>query len=228
MHYSTQLSDRRLRSSRRIARRPLVRDLHSGNDRTAVIPFARDGAPGLRTSAVSTRLVKTAAAFAYIATEAVCDLLLAITSIIIAEAMAGCAAYAEALYPIPPALGPSEPVPAPVPRATSDGLSAQKPNLRVIDSKDGFGRRAPHLQAGLPARTAAIAIAPGDRGRVARPRWYVSLGALIAACWSRIRKAREQRQAIAELRGMDQRSLRDIGLSAADIEYIARHGDWRE
>ncbi len=102
--------------------------------------------------------------------------------------MAGCGAYAEALYPIPPALEPSEPVPALAPHAASNGLSAQKPSLSVINSNDEFGRPAPRAQAGLPARTAAIALAPGDRGRVARPRWYVSLGALIAACWSRIRK----------------------------------------
>ncbi len=186
MHYSKPSPARRLRSSREFARRP-IHDQHSGYDRAAVIPFARGGARGLEASAVSTRLAKTAAAFAHMATEAVCDLLLAVTSMIIAEAMAGCAAYAEALYPIPPALEPSEPEPVPVPRA-----------------------------------------APGDRGRVARPHWNVSLGASIATCWSRIRKAQERRQAIAELRALDDRALRDIGLSYGDIEYVVRRGARRE
>jgi len=54
-------------------------------------------------------------------------------------------------------------------------------------------------------------------------RW-VALGIFIAACALRIRRARARRQAIAELRGLDDRTLRDIGLSASDIEYIV----WRD
>jgi uncharacterized protein YjiS (DUF1127 family) len=58
--------------------------------------------------------------------------------------------------------------------------------------------------------------------------WFVQLLVFTRACRSQIRKAREQRQAIAELRRFDDRSLRDIGISACDIEYIVRHGARRE
>jgi uncharacterized protein YjiS (DUF1127 family) len=55
-------------------------------------------------------------------------------------------------------------------------------------------------------------------------RWRTAISIFIVASGSRIRLARERRQAIAELRGFDDRSLRDIGISAAEIEYIV----WRD
>jgi len=41
---------------------------------------------------------------------------------------------------------------------------------------------------------------------------------------SKIREGNARRRAIAELRSLDDRSLRDIGISRGDIGYIARYG----
>ncbi len=213
MHTSTQLSDRRLRSARQIVRRP-VHDLHG---RAIVIPYARDGAPRRENEANAwTRSIKAVSAFSHFATEAVPNLVLAIVSLMITEAMAGCAAYAEAMYGIPLAAG--EPQPEEMPARL--GVS-----LTLVHTKDDFARRAPRAHAGLPERTAAPVVMQPDEGRSRR---NVSVGAFIKACRSRFRKAREQRRTVAELRGLDERARRDIGLSAADIEYIAWRGDWRE
>jgi uncharacterized protein YjiS (DUF1127 family) len=220
MHTSTQLSDRRLRSAREIARRP-VHDLHG---RAIVIPYAREGAPGRENEANAwTRSIKAVSAFSHFATEAVPNLVLAIVSLMITEAMAGCAAYAEAMYGIPLAAGESQPEEMPA----RPGVS-----LTLVHTKDDFARHAPQAKsgslAGLPARTAAPIVVQPDERRSGRRPWYVSVGAFIKACRSRFRKAREQRRMIAELRGLDERSRRDIGLSEADIEYMAWRGDWRE
>jgi uncharacterized protein YjiS (DUF1127 family) len=59
------------------------------------------------------------------------------------------------------------------------------------------------------------------------PRW-VSLGALLAACWTVIRKARQRRQLVAELWKLDDRTMRDIGVSRCDIVHLKRHGAGRE
>jgi uncharacterized protein YjiS (DUF1127 family) len=41
---------------------------------------------------------------------------------------------------------------------------------------------------------------------------------------SKLREGYARNRAIAELQAMDDRSLRDIGISRADIGYIASHG----
>ena len=220
MHTSTQLSDRRVRSAREIVRRP-VHDLHG---RAIIIPYAREGAPGRENEANAwTRSIKAVSAFSHFATEAVPNLVLAIVSLMITEAMAGCAAYAEAMYGIP--LAAAEPQSAETPAKLGASLT-------LVHTKDDFARRAPQAKfgslAGLPARTAAPVVVQPDERRSGRRPWYVSVGAFIRACRSRFRKTREQRRIVAELRGLDERSLRDIGLSAADIEYMAWRGDRRE
>jgi uncharacterized protein YjiS (DUF1127 family) len=219
MHYSTQLSDRRLRPSREPARRP-VHDPRSRYDRAIAIPYAREGAPGREIEAtVGTRSIRAVSAFGHFASAAVPNLLRAVVSLIIAEAMAGCAAYAEAMYGIP--LTAAEPQPADMP--AKPGVS-----LTLVHTKDDFGRHAPPAFAALPARTAATIVAPTDEGKSVHHSWYVADGAFIAACRSRIRRANLRRRTVAELSELDERSLRDIGLSAADIEYFARCGEWRE
>jgi uncharacterized protein YjiS (DUF1127 family) len=147
--------------------------------------------------------------------------------------MAGCAAYAEALYPIPPALEPERPLPvAMAPHAASSGLSAAMPSLipslSLIHSKDDFVKRELQLRAGLPAHTAALAFVRSGQRRPASLPWHIWLGLFIIAGWSKIQKAQERRRAIAELRGLDDRALRDIGLSHGEIEYVIRHGARRE
>jgi uncharacterized protein YjiS (DUF1127 family) len=54
------------------------------------------------------------------------------------------------------------------------------------------------------------------------PRWYVSISAMVMLLLSKIRYELEIRQAMAELRGLDDRMLRDIGLSRCDIASVRR------
>src|SRR6266436_2829139 len=67
---------------------------------------------------------------------------------------------------------------------------------------------------------AARSEAPG----VASPGCSASLTSLAGKLWSRARAKRDRRLAIAELRSLDDRALRDIGICRFDIECFARHG----
>jgi uncharacterized protein YjiS (DUF1127 family) len=54
------------------------------------------------------------------------------------------------------------------------------------------------------------------------PRWYVSISAMVMFLLSKMRDELAIRQAMAELRDLDDRMLRDIGLSRCDIASIRR------
>ncbi|MBO4221092.1 DUF1127 domain-containing protein [Bradyrhizobium neotropicale] len=54
------------------------------------------------------------------------------------------------------------------------------------------------------------------------PRWYVSISAMVAFLLSKMREELAIRQAMAELRDLDDRMLRDVGLSRYDIASIRR------
>ncbi len=97
---------------------------------------------------------------------------LAIGSSLAAQFLAGCAAYACAMY-----------------------LS------RFLEAKPA----GPTVPPPLPRRAVPI-----------------SAGARVLALWGRIVEWRAQMRAAAELRELDDRSLRDIGLSRYDIDGIAR------
>ncbi|WP_244443028.1 DUF1127 domain-containing protein [Bradyrhizobium sp. Ai1a-2] len=53
-------------------------------------------------------------------------------------------------------------------------------------------------------------------------RWYVSIGAMVMFVLSKMRDELEIRRAMAELRELDDRMLRDIGLSRCDIASVRR------
>jgi uncharacterized protein YjiS (DUF1127 family) len=220
MHPSTQLSDRRPRSAREIVRHPVL-DAHNGYDEARIIPYARAVAPRRAgETTIWTRSSRAAAAFWHLATESVPNFLLAIGSLIVSEAMTGCAVYAEAMYGIP--LAAAEPQPAEIP--LQPGVS-----LTLVHTGDDYRRREPKAQArSSPARTATALVVQPDQGRTTRLPWYAPLVTFVMACRSRMSKARARRRVVAELRQFDERSLRDIGLTAADIEYFAWHGEWRE
>ena len=54
------------------------------------------------------------------------------------------------------------------------------------------------------------------------PRWYVSISAMVIFLLSKMRDELAIRRAMAELRDLDDRMLRDIGLSRCDIASIRR------
>jgi uncharacterized protein YjiS (DUF1127 family) len=68
-------------------------------------------------------------------------------------------------------------------------------------------------------------------GNLLRPSvaaWIASLASLSATLWSRLLREREMRRSRAELEVLDDRTLKDIGLSRHEIELIVRgEGRWR-
>jgi uncharacterized protein YjiS (DUF1127 family) len=69
----------------------------------------------------------------------------------------------------------------------------------------------------LPGRPVAPA-APAGRSI---PAWIPSLASLPGLLWRRLRREREMRRDLAELKTLDDRTLKDIGLSRYDIGLIA-------
>jgi uncharacterized protein YjiS (DUF1127 family) len=67
---------------------------------------------------------------------------------------------------------------------------------------------------------------PSTRAVDPPPRWFVSIRSGITSLWSMIGRWRARRRAIAELRSLDDRSLRDIGLLRCEIDSLPRVGPW--
>jgi uncharacterized protein YjiS (DUF1127 family) len=206
--------------ARRTSQRP-VQEPNSSGERALVIPLAqlrRPSRPAAMTMSAMT--VKAVTRISHFAEHTLPDLMVAVFSWIITETLAGCTAYAESLYPIPPAPEPVEAAPDETPRRrTADRLSLVSIHARLGVVNSEQPTLAPTLD-----QTAADTFVQPEQQPGAIWRRCSSLGIFIAACALRIRRARARRQAIAELRGLDERSLRDIGLSASDIEYIV----WRD
>jgi uncharacterized protein YjiS (DUF1127 family) len=64
-------------------------------------------------------------------------------------------------------------------------------------------------------------VAPAARAGRSIPAWIASLGSLPGLLWRRLRREREMWQNLAELETLDDRTLKDIGLSRCEIELIA-------
>ena len=150
-------------------------------------------------------MIETAARFAAHADRGSPNLLLAILSWVIAEFLAGCAAYAEAIHP----------------------------NLAIAEDRVNLRDRMPcgplrlDLQGEVKkgSRPASAVRLPGVSGARPKPmRWYMSISALLMTLLSKLRKAQERRRALMELENLDERTLRDIGISRCDIESITRRG----
>jgi uncharacterized protein YjiS (DUF1127 family) len=175
----------------------LIRTRPEQNRSWRIIPAAAFG--------VSARLVGGLAACGEIAFS---GFLLAFMSWTIAQVLAGCAAYAQAMYPCEiedesrarmdsPACAPRESVPLP---------QWRKPQS-------------------VAAVFAVDCVVQSETPRVDPPGWSASIASLWGELRSRISRQRARRLTIAELCALDDRSLRDIGLCRGDIEHIARHGD---
>jgi uncharacterized protein YjiS (DUF1127 family) len=141
----------------------------------------------------------------------------AAVSWIFKQAFEGCAAYAAAMYGIP--VGELRDCHDPL----DDPQTAREHTDRSVSlasgeiSANADGNILYLAESCIARREAEFSAAPQP----------VSIGSIVAKIRSRIRQRRERRQA-AELQCFDDRSLRDIGISRCDIEYLMRHGDRRE
>jgi uncharacterized protein YjiS (DUF1127 family) len=163
-------------------------------------------------AAASALMTRAAAGLALCSEVAFPNVLLAVLSWTFAQALAGCAAYAEAMYP-----------------GLADAQSEHgngglvRSDMRSVAA--GESGRAGSIS--LPRQTApsAPAVQTESAARPEPTRSAVSIASLIGQFRSRMRGRRERRLAIAELQALDDRSLRDIGISRSDIAYIVRRGD---
>jgi uncharacterized protein YjiS (DUF1127 family) len=201
----------------------VVQDPNSGDERALVIPLPHGREPARPAAmTMSAMTVKAVIRVSHFAEHTLPNLMVAVFSWIITETLAGCTAYAESLYPIPPAPEAVEAAPDETPRRrTADRLSLVSIHARLGVVNGEQPTLAPTLDHD---QTDADTFVQPERQPGAIWRRCSSLGIFIAACALRIRRARARRRAIAELRGLDDRTLRDIGLSASDIEYIV----WRD
>lgn len=88
-------------------------------------------------------------------------------------------------------------------------------------------RELPMLtQAQARSKSSFHIIRSFSTARAANSGWLASIRSAITGMWSTIRQWRATRRAIAELRTLDDRSLRDIGLLRCEIDAIPRIGPW--
>jgi uncharacterized protein YjiS (DUF1127 family) len=199
---------------------------------------SEDDATRRSTVAAAARfIVKAAAGFAACAEVAVPNFLLTAVSWTFAQALAGCAAYGEAMYPGFVSVG--EPVdqrdPArgtPSEHGNPNQLQSRTSGLSEISpiANDGIRGRAPFLVSRQTRSSAAALVKTehierSERTHAAVAGWSTSIASFLASLRSRIRCGRDSRLTIAKLRALDDRRLRDIGISRSDIEHLAGRGD---
>lgn len=150
-----------------------------------------------------------------------CRFLAAVVSWIFEQAFEGCAAYAAAMYGIPVGELQNSSDPA------DDLQTGHEHTVQVVSKTPGeisAGAKGNilYLEESNTATLDAEFVA--QPMRAASPGWMAST---IAKFRSIVRQRRERRLA-AELHCFDERSLRDVGISRCDIEYLVRHGERRE
>jgi uncharacterized protein YjiS (DUF1127 family) len=205
---------------------------------SALPASSEDDAPRRSTVAAAARLmVNAAAGFAACAEIAFPAFLLAVVSWIFAQALAGCAAYGEAMYP--GLVGVGEPVDQ---RAPVRGTQSEHENPNQLESRTSGlseisstandeirGRRSFLVSRQTQSSSAAVVKTEhperSEAPRAASTGWRAFITSFLARLRSRFRRGRDRRLAIAELRALDDRRLRDIGISRCDIEHLADRGD---
>ncbi len=158
--------------------------------------------------------------------EAAGEGLLAAASWIVTGMLDGCAAYALAMYGIPDAISDENCADAKLAEATAPPTRILlRPALQVVSRDRARDLPAATIPSALDTAQAcadaASAAAPGQPS-AARSSWRATTIAL--ALLSGFRTARARHQAIAELNRLDDGAPGNMGISRADIGYIARHG----
>jgi uncharacterized protein YjiS (DUF1127 family) len=179
--------------------------------------------PAIMAASVGCRsIVKTVTEFA----DSAGDILLAIASCILMETLAGCAAYAIAMYGIPKAMDDGE---SGDPKPSGPPVHSRlpsRPALLLISANTEADISVAEIRSPPVAAQPCVSskcLARPEQTRGARSAWRTPIMSA-ALLLSKIRERYVRHRAIAELRNLDDRSLSDIGISRCDIGYIARHG----
>ena len=221
-HLSYVRSRSRTERSRRIDGPPFAHQCVHHDETPHTLP-QRASLPRLAIPAVSVAsrsIFRTATQLA----DSAGDIPLTIASWMLTGAFAGCAAYAMAMYGIPEAMNHEEggaPMPSAPPAPTGN---SSRPNLHVILADTERDIRASEIasppNAAQPCAGARCAVR-SEQTPGARSGWRTAIIAAAVLLLSRFREGYARHRAIAEPRNL---SLRDVGISCADSEYIARHG----
>jgi uncharacterized protein YjiS (DUF1127 family) len=128
---------------------------------------------------------------------------LAALSWVMAEILQGFAAYGEAMYPICFDLG------------------------EHLDRRDPAGLQRGGQACRRPAGLAepADVVARSGKGQTASPNSSAGIVSPLAELRSRLRRERERSRTMMELKALDDRTLRDIGISRHPVGYFPRNGD---
>ncbi|WP_225150387.1 DUF1127 domain-containing protein [Bradyrhizobium sp. NBAIM08] len=146
--------------------------------------------------------------------------------VLVSEFLAGCAAYACAMYPCGALLerseGPVEPGSVPD-QSKSDGTHEVRPKLRLIARHVSPPvEEAESHRLLLDVLPFTSDIPPVGATVRSFPTWYALIGAAALALCGSIRKRWEIRRALAEVHQLDDRLLRDIGVCRGDIENAVK------
>jgi uncharacterized protein YjiS (DUF1127 family) len=137
----------------------------------------------------------------------------------------GCAAYAFAMYGIPDAIDDETCDDAEPSKPSAPAPTLSRPPLRVFSLDREPDIRAAKILLLDPARPYPVVECEARSGQTsgARSGWRAAIAPALLLP-SMIEKVYARHQAIAELKSLDDRSLRDMGISRADIRYIVKHG----
>jgi uncharacterized protein YjiS (DUF1127 family) len=82
----------------------------------------------------------------------------------------------------------------------------------------------PPLKRTSPAATPFLAVPPVEVTPSGRPGWLARTAAMLGRLWSGFLRERELKRSRIALRALDERALKDIGISRHEIDHIVRHG----
>lgn len=169
--------------------------------------------------AVFGRIAKAIGGVAAYGEAAFSRFLFAVMSWMMAQVFAGCLAYAEAMCPVD--LSESEDRdqhPSQPPRAS------EMPLIAKGEARKGGPVLRPTV-SGAGVLVDAKYTLRSEGARAGSPGWSASVTSLAAEFRSGMRQQLDRRPAISDLRTLDDRTLKNIGLSRGDIESFARRGD---
>ena len=182
------------------------------------------------------RLKAEAVALVAHAGSAVPNAPIAILSWLIAEFCAGCAAYAQAMYPIVP---PEDDVDRGDNVSTAASRLGNRPRTRTVltlvraTAERGFdGDGVVPLRAGSEpngcSRCRTELLPQPESARTGLAGRCDSFSVAAIALWSKARAIHRRHRAVMELETLDDRTLHDIRICRRDIDAALRHESWRE
>jgi len=213
--------------------RPRANSSYNGRIR-AVRPLEREirssSPPRADLLAQATRVMDAIARYTVSVGRSLTGIGYTICSTLTAEFLAGCAAYAYAMYPClvleEEYHSTIDSVP-PSGRRDGERLPTSKRDTSLVVRQlmlraEAAAAQGAFLQTVSPAPSAQGAVvddpAQADRSRA----WYASISAAVMSVWYWVRRRHEMNRAMAELHALDDCALRDIGISRFEIERAVR------